>query len=294
MSSHRIVVTGGAGFIGSNLIKKLIHRNNEVLAIDNLFVGKEKSIPEGCLFEKVDIRSNEIKKILNMFEPDVIIHLAALHYIPYCNNNPEETFNVNVMGTKNLLDSYNPESFVFASSAAVYPISNFPLKEEAFGPIDIYGKTKLIGEDLVKLYCNNHIIGRFFNVYGNNDIIPHLIPDLIKQIKKGRREVTLGNLISKRDYIHVDDVTNAVFGLLNNLRYGTYNIGTGIEYSAIEIVEIISELIGDKISIVQDNERLRRVDRENLIADITKIKSFINWQPKIKLKEGLYDLIFNY
>lgn len=287
----RVLVTGGAGFIGSHLISKLLNRNHEVLAIDNLFVGKREQLPSGCEFENIDITSDEIKNIVKEFKPDIIIHLAALHYIPYCNDHPEKTFEVNILGTRNLLESYNPKLFFFSSSAAVYPKLDIPLSEEIFGPIDIYGKTKLIGEDLVKLFSKKYIIGRFFNVYGNNDNNPHIIPEIISQIKYGRRRIKLGNLTPKRDYIHVDDVTDAIIELIDKAKPGTYNIGTGNQYSVTDIIKLISQILEEEITIVQERGKIRKVERENLIANINKITMEINWQPKIRFIDGLTKLI---
>lgn len=291
MKGKKILVTGGAGFIGSHLTKDLLTEGAKVLVIDNLFVGKEEFIPDGASFEEIDIRSKNMKNIIEKFEPDVIIHLAAIHYIPYCNTNPEETYDVNVMGTRKLLEISHKIDFIFASSASVYPPVKGPLTENMHGPMDIYGKTKLIGEDLMKLISERAIITRFFNVYGSNDINPHLIPEIIKQMKEGKREIELGNITPKRDYIHVDDVCEAIIALLKHRNLGTYNIGTGVEYSVKEVIEIISEIIGEKINIIQDRGRMRKVERENLLADITKIKRDIAWKPRIKLKDGLRELL---
>jgi UDP-glucose 4-epimerase len=159
LNGKRIIVTGGAGFIGSNLLKHLINEKTEVLVLDNLFTGKKEFIPPEVQFKNIDIRSDEIKEIIKDFKPDNIIHLAAIHYIPYCNENPEETFDVNVMGTRNILEASQGIDFFFASSAAVYPPLDGPLDENIIGPMDVYGKTKLIGEDLVRLYAKNAIIG---------------------------------------------------------------------------------------------------------------------------------------
>lgn len=292
MKDKNVLVTGGAGFIGSHLTRHLLNEGANVLVIDNLFVGKEKLIPDGASYEKMDIRSKKIETIVEKYEPDIIIHLAAIHYIPYCNANPRETLDVNLMGMKNLLETTGDIDFLFASSAAVYPPVKVPLKEYLHGPIDIYGKTKLIGEDLVKLYCKKAVITRLFNVYGLNDLNPHLIPEIIRQVKTGNRKIELGNLPPKRDYIYVDDVCRAIITLLRNKKIGTYNIGTGIEYSVKDVVESVSKIIDEEIKIVQDKRRMRKVERENLLADITKIQNETGWKPITELEEGLKELLF--
>ncbi|PKL66564.1 MAG: nucleoside-diphosphate sugar epimerase [Methanobacteriales archaeon HGW-Methanobacteriales-1] len=290
LNGKRIIVTGGAGFIGSNLLKHLINEKTEVLVLDNLFTGKKEFIPPEVQFKNIDIRSDEIKEIIKDFKPDNIIHLAAIHYIPYCNENPEETFDVNVMGTRNILEASQGIDFFFASSAAVYPPLDGPLDENIIGPMDVYGKTKLIGEDLVRLYAKNAIIGRFFNAYGPNETNPHLIPEIIDQILCGNNSIELGNLSPKRDYIHVDDICSAIISLLKSNNPGVYNIGTGNEYSVTEIVDAISQILDRNIEIIQDPKRMRKVEREHLLADITTIQK-IGWNPKESIYKGLNSLI---
>jgi UDP-glucose 4-epimerase len=293
LTGKKVIVTGGAGFIGSHLCRHLLKQEADVLVIDNLFTGKKELLPDGVMFERMDICSKEVGKVIRDFKPDIVIHLAAIHYIPYCNSNPDKTFEVNVMGTRNLLENCNNAKwFLFASSAAVYPPVSGPLTEDMYGPIDIYGMTKLIGEDLVRLYRkNNAIIARIFNVYGPNDTNPHVIPEIINQVKRGRRKIELGNLSPKRDYIHVNDVCEAILALLEHKKSGVYNIGTGKEHSVEDIVDLVSEILGEELQVEQVKERIRLVERMHLLADIYKIQSETGWKAKIELKEGLKGLI---
>ncbi|MCS7231878.1 MAG: NAD(P)-dependent oxidoreductase [Elusimicrobiota bacterium] len=295
LSFEKAIVIGGAGFIGSNLVKRLLEEEVEVLVIDNLFTGRKEFLDSRADFVKIDIRSEKLKDKISKFMPDLVVHMAAIHYIPYCNSHPEETFDVNVMGTRNILEicSMLPRKpkFLFASSAAVYPPLKIPLSEDLAGPIDIYGKTKLIGEDLTKIFFKDALIVRLFNVYGPNDPVPHLIPEILKQIKKGRRELKLGNLTPRRDYIHVDDVCDAIVSLLSNMKSGTFNIGTGCSYSVKEVVDVVSEILNENIKIVQDKKKVRKVEREDLVADISKIQNEIAWRPKISFKTGIKNLL---
>lgn len=294
LKGSKIVVTGGAGFIGSHLTHYLLNEGAKILIVDNLFTGRKELISDECMFKKLDIRSKELKKVLKKFEPDFVIHLAAIHYIPYCNANPEETFDVNVMGTRNLLEASRGVNFLFASSAAVYsPLNKALTEEDPCEPIEIYGKTKLIGEDLVKHYCEKAIIARIFNVYGANDGNPHLIPEILSQVKEGKRKITLGNLEPKRDFIHVDDICKAIIALLEHCENGTYNIGSGACYSVKEVVEIISEIMGEDISIVQDKRKIRKVERKLLLANITKIQKETGWKARVEIKDGLKKLVMD-
>lgn len=294
MERRKVLVTGGAGFIGSHLCKHLLKEDTEILVVDNLFTGRKELLPEGCDFIKLDIRSQEMKEVVKRFDPHYVIHLAAIHYIPYCEKNPEEAFDVNVVGTMNILrgiSDWSNKIFLFASSAAVYPIRSHPVNEYVEpSPIDVYGKTKLVGEELVKLTCKNAIIARIFNVYGKNDTNPHVIPEIIKQLKNGAKKIKLGNLTPVRDYIHVEDICKAFITLLKKGVNGTYNIGTGIEHSVKEIVDIVSKILNEKIEIIYDKDKARKVDREYLVADINKIKK-IGWEPSIILRDGLRELL---
>ena len=292
MKGKKILVTGGAGFIGSHLCNHLLREGAEVLAVDNLFVGREELVPEGAEFKRVDICSPKIRDVIAEFYPDIVVHLAAIHYIPYCNAHPEETFEVNVMGIRNVVEAAGDRLFLFASSAAVYPVSDEPLKEDVRpGPMDIYGKTKLVGEDIVKLMNKDAIIARIFNVYGPNDTNPHVIPEIISRVKSGKRKIELGNLTPKRDYIDVDDVCRALIALLKNGEGGVYNVGTGREHSVKKVVKIVSEILGEEIESKQDKSRMRKVDREHLLADISKLRG-IGWKPKVRFEDGLRKLIW--
>lgn len=293
LKDRKILLTGGAGFVGSNLINHLLNEKSQVLLLDNFFSGKEEYIPDNLSIKKVDIRSHNLGLIIKDFKPDVVVHLAAIHYIPFCNENPELTFDVNVMGTRNILKNLTKGTkFFFASSAAVYPPLDTPLSEDISGdPVDIYGKTKLIAEDMVRLYSDNSIIGRLFNVYGPNETNPHVIPEIIDQIAIGNRSIKLGNLTPKRDYIHVEDICTAIISLLKHGKNDIYNIGTGKEYSVKTIVELISEILDKEVEIIQDEKRMRKVEREHLLPDITKISNITNWKPQIDFKSGLTTIL---
>jgi len=300
----KVLVTGGAGFVGFSLVRSIIRNGHRILIVDDLSTGRRehiKGLPENVEFRKCDITDvQELHQIVKRFKPEVIIHLAAIHFIPYCNSHPERTFEVNVMGTRNLLEiskTLKPYFFFYASSAAVYPVKNGPLSENIPPePIDIYGKTKLIGEELVRLYHQDTglkaVIGRFFNIYGNNETNPHVIPEILNQLK-GSKRLCLGNLSPRRDYIHVSDVVRAVISIIEKYKgdFDVFNIGTGREYSVKDIVNICEEILGEEIKIKQDKSRVRRVERLHLLADIRKIKKIIGWTPEIDFKDGLKSLL---
>jgi UDP-glucose 4-epimerase len=303
----KILVTGGAGFIGSAIVPILQSENHEVYVIDNLSFGDRSFINvSDTHFCIADIRNAKaVKDFFQKVQPDIIIHLAAVHFIPYCNEHPFESSDINIRGTMNVLDAAtkckNLKRVLFASTAAVYPISdNAVAEDDEVRPLDIYGLSKLTGENLMKkFYLETNIdtiCCRFFNAFGPNETNPHLIPEIEKQIRDGKRQIALGNLTPKRDFIHTHDMANAVLALINlkNSGFDIFNLGRGIEYAVTEVVEEFEKILKDKITIQVDPARVRKVERMHLLADVSKLKNKTGWQPKWSLNQGINDLIENW
>jgi len=298
----KILITGGAGFIGSAVIQHLQKTNHEIFVIDNLSFGDRKfiSIPDANFFEVNILDKQRVHTVITGIRPNIIIHLAAIHFIPYCNEHPYDSSDINIRGTMHVLDaakSAGVEKVLFASTAAVYPIYDDAVSElNEVGPLDIYGLSKLTCERL----CNEFhlvtkiptVVCRFFNAFGPNETNPHLIPEIQKQILGGNRKIKLGNLTPKRDFIHTYDMANAVQILLEKTGEGihTYNLGRGIEYSVTEIVDAFSKAVGEPIEIEVDQARVRKVERMHLLADVTKLKA-LGWEPKIGIEEGIKTLV---
>lgn len=255
----KILITGGAGFIGSAVIKHFQQFDYEIFVIDNLSFGNRAfiNIPDEHFFLVDILDRHKVDGIINKVKPNVILHLAAIHFIPYCNQHPYESSNINIQGTMNVLDAAakaKPEQVFFASTAACYPIYDEAVTEKhPTGPMDIYGLSKLTGERL----CNEFhlktgittVMCRFFNAFGPNETNPHLIPEIQSQVNSGMRKIKLGNLTPKRDFIHTYDMAAAVKTLVDKVKGGIdiYNLGRGIEYSVTDIVDAFSNQIGEKI-----------------------------------------------
>lgn len=305
----KILVTGGAGFIGSTLTKRLLSLNYQVLVYDNLFTGKKKFLPNHKNLEFVYGNITDRQKVLKTFEkfkPDIVYHLAAIHFIPYCSQNPSQTFNVNVTGTQNILDAarmYDIKKIIFASSAAVYPVSKTPHKEtdnthinNVYG--DVYGITKITGEMMLKHHSELNpdttcLAARFFNVYGPNETNPHFIPSVLEQTQNGDEILIRSTLKPQRDYIYIEDVVEALIKLkdLKKQGFDMYNIGTGIQHSVGSVINTISQVTKRRFFIISDKKSYRKNDRINLVSDITKTKKELGWKPKHTLKEGLDNLL---
>ena len=300
-----IIVTGGAGFIGSMLCRLLVERGEEVLVIDNLRNGRRElivALEPAVRLMNVDIRDSEtVRRIIRDTHPQGLCHLAAIHFIPYCNQYPLEALDINVQGTLSVLEACKaapPEMVVIASTAAVYSICDEPCHEtDAPGPLDIYGISKRTCERLAWLYSADTgspcIAARIFNAVGPNETNLHLVPQLINQLVRGERVVSLGNLEPRRDYIHTSDLARGLMAALDHRQdgYDVFNIGTGEEHSVKDIVEMCEAILGDRIEIKQNPRLTRKVDRMHLCADIGKIQQTMGWAPKVGINEALRELL---
>jgi UDP-glucose 4-epimerase len=303
----KVLITGGAGFIGSAIVPLFQENNCEVYVLDNLSFGNRDFLPsiDEAHFFNTDIRDYaKVLQVLKKIKPEVVIHLAAIHFIPYCNQHPFEISDINIRGTENLFNAIQECSSVnkilFASTAAVYPISDSAVAEtHEIRPLDIYGLSKLTGEFLCEKFHLktgiDTVVCRFFNAFGPNETNPHLIPEIDIQLKTGVRKLQLGNLTPKRDFIHTHDMAAAVWKLVNlkDSGFDVYNLGRGIEYAVTEVVDAFSKLLNEEITIEVDPSRVRKVERQHLLADVSKLKS-IGWEPKHALEDGIKDMINNW
>jgi UDP-glucose 4-epimerase len=298
-----VFVTGGAGFIGPHVVTRLLEAGNRVVSFDNYATGSPAALPSAEAFEAVegDLRdADAVGRALRRAAPDAVLHLAAIHYIPYCNAHPDEALDVNVRGTFNLLQAareLEPARVVMASSAAVYPIQDEPCSEDGpVGPTDIYGATKVSLEALGQSFAAETGVpvtsARFFNVYGPGETNPHVIPDILAQIG-GDGPVRLGNMTPKRDYVHVSDVADALMALLDaeHAEHRSYNVGTGTEHSVSELIDVLSGIRGARVEVVSEPGRKRRLDRQHLVSDISRIRSEVGWEPRVRLADGLGELL---
>jgi UDP-glucose 4-epimerase len=301
----RILVTGGNGYVG-RVVTRLLYDKHAVCVADCLHTGQlrfRKDELRKVRFERIDItEQSSVVKLMSDFAPEAIIHLAAIHYIPECEEDPAKAVMTNVNGTVNMLLAAPPESrFVYASSGAVYRADSKP-HQEATGrlePSDVYGLSKLHGEQYVRYFALQRrlaaVIVRLFNVIGPGETNPHVLPEIVAQLKAGRTKVRLGNLRPRRDYVHVGDaargfVATALNGRLNAAETLTVNLGTSQSYSVADIIRKLRRVARIKFTVEPDPNRFRAIDRPFLAADIKMIRRLFGWQPAHTMDESLKEL----
>lgn len=308
----KYLVTGGAGYIGSHMVKKLIKSGHEVKVIDDLSTGNEWAVSKDILYK---INLLDTKSLLNFFENnkiDGVFHFAAKSIVSESIIQPNDYYLNNVAGSINLVNAMiknKINKIIFSSTAAVYGSQIVsPISEKVDKiPINPYGKSKLMIENIIKdmsqLELLQSISFRYFNAAGasfDTDIgeahklETHLIPNIINSYLNKKSFKIFGNSFNTndgfavRDYIHVEDICDAhLLGMehlhnSNNI-YEEVNLGSGIGYSVKEILDEIEKIIKNKISYVIDKPR--KGDPDTLIADINKAYSLLNWIPKYNLNQ---------
>ena len=304
----RALITGGAGFVGHHLARLVLEKGCHVLVVDDLSVGKRENIDSLTEHQRfglsvTDVTCEEaVSAVVAEFQPEVVFHLAAIHFIPYCSAHPTKTIRINVLGTQHLLEAVRQagsvRKFIFASTADVYQPQDDPNVEDETptGSFDIYGVSKIFGEGLLRHYRRicpevTFIAARLFNVYGPGETNPHVLPDILANLAESDT-LLLGNVEPKRDFVYVTDVAEALWSLAASAAPGTeVNVATGREYSVRDLVECIAELTGRSLTIARDPEKFRESERMHLVGDIGKIHRLTGWTPKHTLADGLAELL---
>lgn len=309
-----VLVTGGAGYIGSHTVRKLLEKNIEVVVLDNLSRGHKEALFPGIPFEKVDLLDFEgLKKSLSKYKIDSVIHFAAFAYVGESVENPGMYYQNNVVGSFNLIKAVNEaniKKFVFSSTCSIYGNpENVPISEkEPANPINPYARTKYMIENILNDFDASsglkYTALRYFNAAGASDdgVIgeshnpePHLIP-LVLFTALGKRDCIKiygddyptedGTCV--RDYIHVYDLADAHIRALGYLEKGestVVNLGTGNGYSVKEMIAQAREITGKEIK--SEIVGRRPGDPAVLIADNKKAKEILGWNPVHNLKSIL-------
>lgn len=300
-----VLVTGGAGFIGSHLCETLLGQGAKVTAYDNLSTGKIeyiKNLPEKKVrFVQGDIRdSTTLEKVPR--DCEIIFHLAAQTSVPFSMKKPKEDFEVNAHGTLNVLEIARKidARIIFASTAAVYGDAEKTPTPETYPtrPISFYGLSKRVAEDYCQFYHENYGVGvvvlRIFNVYG---LRGHgVIPDFLNKLKKTPYKLEiLGTGEQSRDFIHVSDVVKAFVLCAKHQKVDgqVFNLGSGTTTSVTTIARmIISSLnLGEVTKLSYTGGKAWEGDAKLTHADICKIVGELNWRPLIELRDGIKNLL---
>ena len=300
--SKSVLVTGGAGFIGSHLVEQLVAAGERTSLVDTLSRGRREWIQEEAELHELDIRDGPaLRRVVAQVAPDIVVHLAALHFIPAVDGAPELAWDVNVNGTKALLEALEhrpPELLLFASTAAVYPDRRGPIDETCPpDPLDLYGRTKLAGEQLVEEFAartgTRGVSVRIFNVIGRRETNLHVVPEIVDQLRSGGRSVRLGNLEPRRDYTNVADVATALHRLVSSpvSAPSRVNLGSGRSVSVVELVQACEHVLDRTIEIEIEPGRLRKTDRAELVADSSLLRKTTGWEPIRSLQETLHELL---
>lgn len=293
----RIVVTGGAGFIGSHLVDRLIKEGHAVQVIDNLYTGNKDFVNPKAEFVELDIRSSELYSTLELFKPDYIFHQAAQTEVTTSMNNPMLDCDINLMGLINLLNvsvKLDIKKFLMPSSAAVYGnLTTLPLDETMTGnPSSFYGLTKLTAENYLRIYHESYglqyICYRYSNVFGprqGNGGEGGVISIFSKAISQDDSIVIYGDGEQTRDFIYIDDVVEAnILGMQSQFN-GIYNVSTNIPSSINLLVDEFRSISHKNIDVVYEKPRLGDI-RDSVLAT-EKSERDLLFRAKCNLHDGL-------
>jgi UDP-glucose 4-epimerase len=309
--SKTVLVTGGAGFIGSNMADELINRGYKVVILDNLSTGLKENINEKAKYINGDVRN--IKDLDKVFKNkiDAIFHIAGCASTIKSFDDPAADLDTNVLGTINIINyavKHRVDRLLYASSMTSYGIPDAVPVRETMGtrPIAYYGITKYAGERYVLAtglradmgFKLNATAFRMFNVYGRRQSLTNpyqgVVSIFIGNVLRGEKVTVFGDGKQSRDYVHISDVANAWIGAIDNKKsFGeVFNIGSGIRVSVNELIDIILKSFGKNRrtnKVIYKNERPG--DQRHMQADISKAAKLLKWQPRIKFEDGLLDVI---
>lgn len=294
----KILVTGGAGFIGSHIADSFLQEKHEVVIVDNLSMGRMENVNHNAKFCLMDIRAKELEKVFEREGFDVVCHQAAQMDVRMSVDDPLFDAEVNVLGTLNLLQlcvRFGVKKFLFASTGgAVYGEQEvFPCDENhPTRPVSPYGITKLTAEKYLFYYGIDfglkYIILRYSNVYGprqNPSGEAGVVAIFTHKLLAGDQPVIHGDGNQTRDYIFVEDVARANVKGLEFSRSETFNVGTGIETDVNTIFHLLNGMTGGKAE--ENHGPEKQGEQRRSVISYGKAEKLLNWKPRVELKEGL-------
>jgi UDP-glucose 4-epimerase len=299
----KILVTGGAGFIGSHIAEYLVQRGDDVTVLDNLITGSKENLTK--ISDKINFVNGDIRdhKLLEKLVSDTtgVFHEAALASVQQSFSMKDEYIAVNVAGTENIFKLAKEYGFkiVYASSSSVYGNpKKIPVKgDDERKPINPYAKTKLDGEDLAKKYSEIgvKVIGlRYFNVFGKRQSKEYagVIKLFLQRIQQKKSPKINGDGLQTRDFVHIDDVVKAnVLAMDSDINHRFLNVGSGLPTSVLDLANLIIEISGLSLEPIHGPELSGDVKATQ--SDIKLIRKLLNWEPKMKLDDWLTKIISN-
>ena len=300
----KFAVTGGAGFVGNNIVKLLVSKGHNIVVIDNLHTGKKENLQEiieEIEFHNIDIRSfSKLESILK--NVDGIFHQAALTIVQESFQKEKEYFDVNVKGTENIFKIAKKfkKKVVYASSSSIYgDTKEIPIKENfERKPINPYGQTKLEDEFLAEKYTKEgvSIIGlRYFNIFGKGQTGSYagVITQFIRKLKENKPPIIFGDGSQIRDFIHVSDIAKAnLSAMLSETNSGFFNIGTGIPVKIKDLAKIMIKIYEKDFEPIFQNALEGDVKKSQANTELAE--KMINWKSEIELEEGLKEFVNKY
>lgn len=294
----KVLVTGGAGFIGSHIVKKLLSENCEVIIIDNLSTGLLENVPAGVKLYNFDICNDQLQSIFELEQFNSVVHLAAQTMVPISIEKPDLDCKANIMGTVNVLESCRKtgvKRVVFASSAAVYgDVSSLPILEDSnTAPQSFYGLSKLTVENYLQMYNSTfgleYIVLRYANVYGERQGDSGeggVISIFTRKVCQNERITVHGNGGQTRDFVYVGDVALANWIALTTTNANNiFNISTEGEVSVNDLINVLQNVSGKRIETNYGPPREGDIYRSVLANG--KAFDKLGWQPKVPLQEGI-------
>ncbi len=293
----KVIVTGGCGFIGSNLVDRLIKEGFDTYVIDNLSTGKIDYLNPGAKFYQSDIL--DVQKMKSIFEdvkPKAVFHLAAQIEVQSSIQNPDKDAQINILGSVNLIElckTYNSK-LIYSSSASVFgtPLYLPVCEQHPINPISNYGISKFTPELYIRSYAQLYnlkfIILRYSNVYGPRQMPKGeagVISIFISKMINNETPAIFGDGEQTRDFIYVEDVVSANLSALKAEKNGTYNISTNKRISINELIEKINCNLNKSIAPAYKQERIGDIDHSCLDNQLAKME--LNWQPKYSITEGI-------
>ncbi|TGA98459.1 NAD-dependent epimerase/dehydratase family protein [Sporolactobacillus shoreae] len=300
----KIIITGGAGFIGSTILEEVIKNGWSPVVIDNLSTGSIKHIPDGVSFYNMDVCSPDIERVFSKEKPDVVIHEAAQVSVGYSQKYPLLDSRINVQGTINLMQlcvKYHVAKFIYASSAAVYGTSNrIPLEENTeLHPISFYGLSKYTAEQYIRMFSEsyglNYTILRYANVYGMRQNLSKesgVISIFVDRLVKGEPITVFGDGQQTRDFVFVRDVARANVQAVLHGDLDTFNISSMHRITINQLIALLQKLSGRTSEISYQSARAG--DIKDSALDNGKARRILQWDPMTEMESGLIETISYY